>query len=53
MCSSSYINLADITDEKERQRQDSDDIKYLLLLRAIVHNEIKFINPEEELDLRK
>ena len=33
-------------DEKERQRQDISDIRYLRLLRAMIHNEIMFIDPD-------
>ncbi|XP_065909470.1 inositol 1,4,5-trisphosphate-gated calcium channel ITPR1-like [Dysidea avara] len=46
---SSYDNLA-YHNEKERQKQDRNNIKYLHLLRAIIHNEIMFINHEEEID---
>ena len=42
---SSYHNLVDIN-EKERQRQDTSDIRYLRLLRAMIHNEIMFIDPD-------
>ena len=48
ICRSSYNNLAN-TDENERQRQDASNIRYLHLLRAMIHNEIVFINP----DIRK
>lgn len=37
--------MADI-DEKERQRQDISDIRYLRLLRAMIHNEIMFVDPD-------
>ena len=37
--------MADI-DEKERQRQDISNIRYLHLLRGMIHNEIMFINPD-------
>ena len=40
---SSYNNLADL-DEKERHRQDRNDIRYLHLLRALVHNQVKFVD---------
>ena len=33
-------------DEKERQRQDISDIRYLRLLRAMIHNEVLFIDPK-------
>ena len=42
---SSYNNLANV-DEKERQTQDITNIRYLHLLRAMIHNEIMFINPD-------
>ena len=41
---SSYNNLADL-DEKERQRQDRNDIRYLHLLRALIHNQVMFVDP--------
>ena len=44
-CRSSYNNLANIN-EKERQRQDMSDIRCLRLLRAIIHNEIMFIDSD-------
>ena len=40
---SSYNNLASL-DEKERLRQDRNDIRYLHLLRALIHNQIKFVD---------
>ena len=43
---SSYNNLADIDDEKERQKQDRNDIRYLYVLRTIIHNEIMFVDPD-------
>lgn len=36
--------MADIN-EKERQKQDTSDIRYLRLLRAMIHNEVMFIDP--------
>ena len=42
---SSYNNLADL-DEKERQRQDRNDIRYLHLLRALIHNQVMLIDPD-------
>ena len=42
---SSYNNLADL-DEKERLRQDRNDIRYLHLLRALIHNQVMFIDPD-------
>ena len=41
---SSYNNLANL-DEKERQRQDRNDIRYLHLLRALIHNQVMFVDP--------
>ena len=41
---SSYNNLADL-DEKERQRQDRNDIRYLHLLRTLIHNQVMFVDP--------
>jgi len=43
---SSYNNLADIDDEKERQKQDRNDIRYLYVLRTIIHNEVMFVDPD-------
>ena len=42
---SSFNNLADL-DEKERQRQDRNDIRYLYLLRTLIHNQVMFVDPE-------
>ena len=42
---SSYNNLADL-DEKERQRQDRNDIRYLHLLRTLIHNQVMLVDPE-------
>ena len=44
MFRSSYNNLANL-DEKERQRQDRNDIRCLHLLRAIIHNQVKLVDP--------
>ena len=30
--------------ERERQRQDRMNIRYLQLLRALIHNSVKFVN---------
>ena len=38
--------MADIDDEKERQKQDRNDIRYLYVLRTIIHNEIMFVDPD-------
>ena len=40
---SSYNNLADL-DERERQRQDRMNIRYLHILRALIHNQVKLID---------
>jgi len=37
--------LADL-DEKERYRQDRSDIRHIQLLRAMIHNEIMFVDPD-------
>ena len=39
----SYKNLGDL-DERERQRQDRMNIRYLQLLRALIHNQIMFVD---------
>lgn len=44
-CRSSFNNLADL-DEKERQRQDRNDIRYLHLLRTLIHNQVMLVDPE-------
>lgn len=41
---SSYNNLANL-DEKQRQKQDSNDIRYLHLLRTLIHNQVMFVDP--------
>ena len=43
-CNMIYI-LADL-DEIERQRQDRNDIRYLHLLRTLIHNEVIFVDPD-------
>ena len=40
---SSNKNLEDL-DERERQRQDKMNIRYLQLLRALIHNQIIFVD---------
>ena len=40
---SSYKNLGDL-DERERQKQDRMNIRYLQLLRALIHNQIMFVD---------
>ena len=40
---SSNKNLEDL-DERERQRQDKMNIRYLQLLRALIHNQIMFVD---------
>ena len=42
---SSYNNLADL-DEKERLRQDRNDIRYLHLLRTLIHNQVMLVDPD-------
>ena len=42
---SSYNNLADLN-EKERRRQDRNDIRYLHLLRALIHNQVMLVDPK-------
>ena len=41
---SSYKNLANL-DEKERQRQDRNDIRSLHLLRTLIHNQVMLVDP--------
>jgi len=41
----SYNNLSDL-DEKERQRQDKNDIRYLYILRTLIHNQIMLVDPD-------
>ena len=40
---SSYKNVGDLG-ERERQRQDRMNIRYLQLLRALIHNSVKFVD---------
>ena len=42
---SSYNKLSN-TGTEERLRYDTSNIRYLQLLRAMIHNEIMFINPD-------
>ena len=42
---SSYNKLSN-TGAEEWQRQDISNIRYLHILRAMIHNEMMFINPD-------
>ena len=40
---SSYNNLANL-DDRERQKQDRNDIRYLQILRTLIHNQVMFVD---------
>ena len=42
---SSYDNVVNLN-KKKRQKQDRSNIRYLQLLRAIIHNQVKLVDPK-------